>query len=618
MDIQMLLKKDIMILDLKAQNQISAIKEMVAQLKDKGYVTNEDQVTTGVLEREGLGSTGLGNGLAIPHVKCRAIKEPVVLFAKSKSGVDYNAMDGEPVYIFLMIAVPENKEAGNLHLEVLAEVSKLFIDNEFINRLREAQSANDVSSIFTSALLILRKEEQIVSDTGTSQLIVAVTACPTGIAHTFMAEKSLIETGKRMGVRVRVETNGSEGVGNRLTQEEIMNSIGVIIAADKKIEMGRFAGKSLVETSVSAGIKTPEVLIRKILAGNASVYQDDSGENMEDDSKNGRPNNIYKHLMNGVSHMLPFVVGGGILLAVSFLLENTVGTDHPVYSFFGMAGSNAFSFLIPILAAYIAMSIGDQPALMPGMVGGLMAANGGAGFLGGLAAGFISGYGMNQIKRLSKKMPESLNGTKPTLVYPVVGLILVAASMQWVVTPIFSALNEIINNALLNMGTTNSILLGAVLGGMMAIDLGGPFNKAAYTFALGVYTTTNDSSLMSVVMLGGMVPPLAIAISTTFFKRKYTKEDQQSGITNYVLGLSFVSEGAIPFAAVDPLRVLSSSILGSAIAGGLSQMWKVTMPAPHGGIFVSVLSNKPVHFCLALVIGSVISGIVLGVWKKEV
>lgn len=618
MDIQMLLKKDIMILDLKAHDKVSVINEMVNQLQEKGYVTNGKQVEAGVLEREELGSTGLGNGLAIPHVKNRAIKEPVVLFAKSKSGVDYNAMDGEPVYIFLMIAVPENKEAGNLHLEVLAEVSKLFIDNDFIYRLRDVQSADEVSAIFQSALWALRDEERMIPDARNSQLIVAVTACPTGIAHTFMAEKSLIETGKRMSVRVRVETNGSEGVGNRLTPEEIENCIGVIIAADKKVEMGRFAGKPLVEDSVSAAIKTPEQLIRKILGGNVPVYQDGSGVNTEDKNKMGNTKNIYKHLMNGVSHMLPFVVGGGILLAVSFLLENTVGANHPVYSFFSMVGSKAFNFLIPILAAYIAMSIGDQPALMPGMVGGLMAVDGGAGFLGGLAAGFISGYGMKQIKRLCKKMPDSLSGTKPTLVYPVIGLILVSASMYLVVTPIFSALNGLINNALTNMGTANSALLGALLGGMMAIDLGGPFNKAAYTFALGVYTTTNDSSLMAAVMLGGMVPPLAIAISTTFFKGKYTKEDRQSGITNYVLGLSFVSEGAIPFATVDPLRVLGSSILGSAIAGGLSQIWKITMPAPHGGIFVSVLSNRPALFCLALLIGSVVAGIVLGFWKKEV
>lgn len=607
-----------MILDMHSISKNEAVDEMVTKLLGAGYIDDKDQVIKGILDREELGSTGLGNGLAIPHVKSEAVLKPVILFAKSKSGVDYNAVDKMPVNVFLMIAVPENKEAGNLHLEALAQVSKLFIDDYFINKLKHATSPCEVTQVFASGLQALKTEEQSQSNTNSERLIVAVTACPTGIAHTFMAEKALIEKGKELGVRIRVETNGSEGVGNRLTVEEISSSIGVIIAADKNVDMSRFAGKPMVESAVSDGIKKPEALIMMILEGKAPVYRTVDSSINEYAHAGIKFGKIYKDLMNGVSHMLPFVVGGGILLAVSFLLENTLGAEHQLFTFFYSAGSSAFNFLIPILAGFIAISIGDRPALMPGMVGGLMAVNGGAGFLGGVAAGFISGYGINFIKKVLRHLPESLSGTKSTLLYPVLGLIMISASMFLVITPLFSTLNEIINQALNSMGTANSILLGAVLGGMMAIDLGGPFNKAAYTFALGIFTSTNDGSLLAAVMLGGMVPPLAVAISTTFFRNKYTKEERQSGVTNYILGLSFVSEGAIPFATVDPLRVLGSAILGSAIAGGLSQMWKVTMPAPHGGLFVAVLSNKPMLFCLSLLIGSVISGIVLGIWKKSI
>lgn len=616
MSIQDLLKKDVMIMNLQSTTKPQVLRELVQKLADQGYVTDVETVYQEALAREAEVSTGLGDGLAIPHVQSSAVTEPVILFAKSPKGIEYEALDGKPVYIFSMIVVPASSKGD--HLKALSEISKLFLDRLFIEKLKIAKTPDDVEKAFVAAAQ--QEQKPIVINNQQTKMIVAVTACPTGIAHTFMAEEALIKAGKELGVTVRVETNGSEGVANELTPKEISQSMGVILAADKNVEKQRFAGKPLVERSVSDGIKKPQELIQAVLNNQAPIYQGDgSTGDQTNRSENTRMGNaIYKSLMNGVSFMLPFVVGGGIFLAISFLVENTLGGDSPLFEFFNSAGSNAFSFLIPILAGYIAISIGDRPALMPGIVGGLMAVSGGAGFLGGLAAGFIAGYGTEFLKKLLKNLPASLNGTKPTLLYPVLGLLIISLAMVAIVNPIFSTLNTIINDVLSSMGTANAVLLGALLAGMMSVDLGGPFNKAAYTFALGIYTDTNNGALLAAVMLGGMIPPLAIAIASTFFKNKFTAEERQSGLTNYVLGLAFVSEGAIPFATVDPMRVIGSSIIGSVVAGGLSQVFGVTMPAPHGGIFVAVLSNKPLLFVLSLVTGAIVGGLILGLWKKPI
>lgn len=615
MSIQDLLKKDVMIMNLQSTTKPQVLKELVKQLADKGYVSDAEMVYQEALAREAEVSTGLGDGLAIPHVQSSAVTEPVILFAKSQKGIDYEALDGKPVYIFSMIAVPASSKGD--HLKALSDISKLFLDTSFIEKLKTKTTPDEVEQAFIEAA---QKQQRSTAVTQQAKMIVAVTACPTGIAHTFMAEEALIKAGKELGITVRVETNGSEGVANELTPQEISQSVGVILAADKNVEKQRFAGKPLLERSVSDGIKKPQELIQTVLNNQAPIYQGDGSASTQTSSseKAGVGNTIYKSLMNGVSFMLPFVVGGGIFLAISFLVENTLGGDSPLFEFFNSAGSSAFSFLIPILAGYIAISIGDRPALMPGIVGGLMAVSGGAGFLGGLAAGFIAGYGTELLKKLLRNLPASLNGTKPTLLYPVLGLLIISLAMVVIVNPIFSTLNNIINDVLSSMGTANTVLLGALLAGMMSVDLGGPFNKAAYTFALGIYTDTNNGALLAAVMLGGMIPPLAIAIASTFFKNKFTEEERQSGLTNYVLGLAFVSEGAIPFATVDPMRVIGSSIIGSAVAGGLSQVFGVTMPAPHGGIFVAILSNKPLFFVLSLVVGAIVGGLILGLWKKPV
>jgi PTS system fructose-specific IIC component len=436
-----------------------------------------------------------------------------------------------------------------------------------------------------------------------------------------MAEDALKKMAKEMGVTIRVETNGSEGAKNVLTPDEIRRASGVIVAADKNVEMPRFDGKPVLIRPVSDGIRKPQELIQKALQGDAPIYHggNKTVEEPENKEKKSIGNKIYKDLMNGISHMLPFVVGGGILIAISFLFEQVGGPDHPLYKLLmTIGGDGAFHFLIPILAGFIAMSIGDRPALMPGMVGGLMAVNSNAGFLGGLAAGFMAGYIVIGLRKLFAGLPKSLEGLKPILLYPVFGLLIAGSIMYFIFDPVFSTINTWLVTGLNNLGTANAVLLGLVLGGMMAIDMGGPFNKAAYTFAIGVFTSSGNTNglMMAAVMAGGMVPPLAIALASTFFKHKFTEEERKSGLTNYVLGLSFITEGAIPFAAADPLRVLTSCILGSAVAGGLTQLWNINIPAPHGGIFVAALANHALLFLLAVAIGSVISALVLGIWKK--
>lgn len=631
-----LMLKETMIMDMQATTKEAAIDELIASLATSGRINDPVLFKEMILKREGESSTGIGNGIAMPHAKTKAVNEPTVVFAKSSKGVEYESLDGQPANIFFMIAAPEG--AGNTHLRTLAALSRLLIDNDFIDQLMNTRTPDEVTALFdarqeeeagkkdskptSSAQSTPAEVTKAASENG--DFVVAVTACPTGIAHTFMAEDALLKKAAEMGVQIRVETNGSEGAQNVLTPEEIRRAKGVIVAADKKVDMDRFDGKPVLQRPVSDGIRKPQELISKALKGDAPIYHSEGGSSAGEkhEAKASIGSKIYKDLMNGISHMLPFVVGGGILLALSFLFEQIGGADNPLFKLL-MAlggGDGAFHFLIPVLAGFIAVSIGDRPALMPGMVGGLMAVNSNAGFLGGLAAGFLAGYVVIGLRKAFAGLPKTLEGLKPILLYPVFGLLIAGTVMYYIFDPIFGTINAWMVGALNNLGTGNAVLLGLVLGGMMAIDMGGPFNKAAYTFAIGVFTSSGNTNgeMMAAVMAGGMVPPLAIALATTFFKNKFTQQEQKSGLTNYVLGLSFITEGAIPFAAADPLRVLTSCILGSAIAGGLTQLWAINIPAPHGGIFVAALANHALLFLLAVAIGAVVSGLVLGLWKKRI
>lgn len=636
MKITELMIKETMIMDLKAKTKESAIDELIASLAGSGRINDPVLFKEKILLREAQSSTGIGGGIAMPHAKTRAVNEATVVFAKSAAGVDFESLDEQPARLFFMIAAPEG--AGNMHLRTLASLSRLLIEGDFIEALMQAATPDEVSALFDAKQAEQEneakdsdagnsgaKKESVIDDTvtDTQGFVVAVTACPTGIAHTFMAEDALKKKAQEMGVGIRVETNGSEGAQNVLMEDEIRRASGVIIAADKNVELARFAGKPLLQRPVSDGIRKPEELISKALKGDAPVYRSEGAARSTDAPEAqsaGIGSKIYKDLMNGISHMLPFVVGGGILLAVSFLIEQMAGADNPLFKLLQTigGGEGAFHFLIPILAGFIALSIGDRPALMPGMVGGYMALNSNAGFLGGLAAGFLAGYVILLLRRVFAGLPKAIDGLKPILLYPVFGLLLTGAVMFYLFDPVFSWINEGLIDVLNNLGTGNAVILGLILGGMMAIDMGGPFNKAAYTFAIGVFTSSGNTNgmMMAAVMAGGMVPPLAIALASTFFKHKFTESERKSGLTNYVLGLSFITEGAIPFAAADPLRVLTSCIIGSAVAGGLTQLWDINVPAPHGGIFVAALSSNALLFILAVLIGAVISGLTLGLWKK--
>lgn len=615
-----LLRKDIMILDMQSVDKSAAIDEMTRRLKDYEVINDFKTFEEAIWARENQSSTGLGDGVAMPHAKTNAVSEPTVLFAKSSRGVDYDSMDGQPTYLFFMIAVPDG--ADDTHLQTLAELSKKLLDKGLVDKLKQATSPGNVQALF--------QQEAAEAPSATSSndgdtkdekpFLVAVTACPTGIAHTYMAEDALKQKADEMGVDIRVETNGTDGTKNALTPDEIKKAQGVIIAADKKVEMGRFNQKQVLEGPVSEGINKSEDLITKIINNNANVYysENDNDTTTAASEHTGSVwRKIYQDLMNGVSYMLPFVVGGGILMALSFLFEGTVGEDSVLFKFFNTIGENAFDFLIPILAGYIAMSIADRPGLMPGIVGGVMAVDSDAGFLGGLAAGFLAGYLTVWVKTWFRHLPKSLEGLKSVLLYPVISLFLIGLLMYFIIGPVFSTINTGMMTFLENLGTGNSVLIGIILGGMMAIDMGGPFNKASYTFSIGVLSDTGDGSFIAAAMVGGMLPPIAIALATTFFKNKFTKEERQSGLTNYIMGLTFITEGAIPFAAADPVRVIGSSIIGAAIAGGLTQVWHSTLPAPHGGIFAVVLGEGRLLFFVALIIGSIISAILLGLWKKS-
>ncbi|WP_304205835.1 PTS fructose transporter subunit IIABC [Peptostreptococcus russellii] len=625
MKISDLLKKEIMIMEIAADNKIDAINEMIAKLKEKKMISDEELFREEIMNREELSSTGLGDGIAMPHAKTKAVNTPCVLFARSEKGIDYDSLDGQPAHLFFMIAAEEG--ANNTHIETLANLSKLLLKANFIEKLRKAKNPDEVIELVEAGekenkeIEKKKKEDKKIQTKDIKKpFIVAVTACPTGIAHTYMAEDALKEKAEKMGVDIRVETNGSDGAKNVLTKEEIEKAVAVIVSADKNVEMDRFDGKHLIKTPVSEAIRNTEGLINRALNKDGKIYNaENKNQDKESKEKLSIGSKIYKDVMNGVSHMLPFVVGGGILIAVSFMAESLFGSNSEIYKFLmDIGGNGAFSLLIPVLAGYIAMSIADRPALMPGMVAGLMAVQTGSGFLGGLAAGFIAGYVIVLLKKLTAKLPKSLEGIKPMIIFPVLGLLITGAIMYFGINPVFSGINKSMNDALTHLGTGNAVLLGAVLAGMMAVDMGGPINKAAYTFAIGVFTSTQQGNFMAAVMAGGMVPPLSIALATTVFKSKFTKKEIQSGLTNWILGLTFITEGAIPFAAADPVRVIASSIVGSAVAGGLTQLWHVSTPAPHGGILVAFVMepHQILFFLLAIAIGTAISGIIYGIWKK--
>ena len=623
MKINDVLLKELMIMDLKSTTKEGVLDEMIASLLDNDIINDREVFKEGIIAREAQSSTGLGEGIAMPHAKNNAVQQPAVVFAKSSAGVDYDSLDGQPAHLFFMIAAPEG--ANNVHLEVLASLSRQLINPDLLAQLKAATTPEEVQQIFSAAEESREEEERQEQANKTTiedakkPFVVAVTACPTGIAHTYMAEDALKKKAAEMGVDIRVETNGSEGAKNILTAAEIEQASAVIIAAGKKVSLDRFNGKHVLQRPVSDGINKAEELINKAVNQQAPILSVDVDASKSDDEEDNQSvfGNLYKDLMNGISHMLPFVVGGGIILAISFLFESSFGSDSVLFESFNTIGSTAFNFLIPILAGYIAYSIADRPGLLPGMAGGLMAVNQNAGFLGGLVAGFMAGYVVHVLKRLFRKVPKTLEGLKPILLYPVFGLLITGLLMFFIIGPVFSGINTAMLNFLENMGTGNTVLLGALLGGMMAIDMGGPFNKAAYAFSIGIFTDTGDGAWMAAVMAGGMIPPLAIGLATLVFKDKFTDAERQSGISNFVLGISFITEGAIPFAAADPLRVITSSIVGSAIAGGLTQLWNVAIPAPHGGIFVIGLAENPLMFLLTLVIGMVISATILGLWKNK-
>lgn len=620
MKITQLLSKESINLNLHPAPKAEIIDSLLELMYETGNISDKQEFKKAILAREAQFSTGIGEGIAIPHGKSSAVKNATLVAGVCKEGTDYESLDGQPSKLLFMIAAPEGE--NQLHLDVLANLSSLLMDPEFKNSLLHAKSPEEFLSIIDKAEKEKYPEAQetpvLAKKDGYS--ILAVTACPTGIAHTYMAAQKLEDTAKELGINIKVETNGSGGAKNVLTKEEIANADAIIVAADTAVDMARFNGKKLIKTGVTDGIHKAKELLAK--APNAPIYHAEKTESFEGNSES-EAKNVYKHLMNGVSNMLPFVIGGGILIAISFLLDDysinpaSFGSNTPLAKFFMDIGGTAFGFMLPVLAGFIAMSIGDRPALAVGFVGGALAKDGGSGFLGALAAGFIAGYIMKFLKKAFSNLPQSLEGIKPTLLYPLLGMLLMGLIGIFVVNPPVTALNNMLNGALANMGNTSKVLLGIVVAGMMAVDMGGPINKAAYVFGVASIESGNFD-IMAAVMIGGMVPPLAIALATTIFKDKFTKKERGSALTNYIMGLSFITEGAIPFAAADPLRVIPACVVGSGIAGALSMFFGATLRAPHGGLFVLPVVGKPLLYFLALVIGSVVGALLLGVLKKKV
>ncbi|MDC7955854.1 fructose-specific PTS transporter subunit EIIC [Fusobacterium simiae] len=622
MEIKDLLKKDLMILDLKASTKMEAIDEMIARLKEKNIISDEVVFKDLILKREEKSSTGLGEGIAMPHAKTSVVNTPSVLFARSNKGVDYDALDGEPVHIFFMIAASEG--AHDLHIETLAKLSKMLLNDDFTKGLMTCETPDEVYALVDKysekPQETVKEETKEVQNTNRKKIL-AVTACPTGIAHTYMAEAALKEAGEKLGVDIKVETNGADGIKNNLTANDINEAVGIIVAADKKVETARFNDRKVIVTSTADAIKNAETLIKRVLNGEAPIFKAEASDNKseEDTQENDSIGRIiYKSIMSGVSNMLPFVIGGGILLALSFIVERFMG-ENELFKLLFNIGSGAFHFLIPVLAGFIAMSIADKPGFMPGAVAGYMASQG-AGFLGGLIGGFIAGGSIILLKKLTKNMSKQFDGMKSMVIYPIFSLVITGILMYFIIGPIFTKINVIVANWLNNMGTANAVVLGAILGGMMSVDMGGPINKAAYAFSIGVFTDTGNGAFMAAVMAGGMVPPLAIALAMTLFKNNFDEKEKQSTISNFILGLSFITEGAIPFAAKEPVKVISSCVIGAAIAGGLTQFWSVSAPAPHGGIFV-IPAMPSVHsaifFIVSIAIGAVISGVIFGILRGK-
>ncbi len=643
MRIRDLLKVEGIKLNAQAASKDDAISQLVKLQVASGNISDEEKYKKAIYAREAESTTAMGEGIAIPHAKTDAVKQAGLAAMTVPTGVDYDAPDGEPSNLFFMIAAPNTKE--NVHLEVLSRLATMLMDEEFVDALRAAKSPEDFIAVidrFESAQADAEEAKAAAAAAATASGnypdILAITACPTGIAHTYMAAENLEKKAKEMGLTLKAETQGSVGAKNVLTADEIAHAKGIIIAADKKIDLDRFAGKQVYSCSVSKGINEPEVLINKILNNEAPVLDGTVQVASGSDEKEGIGRALYKQLMNGVSHMLPFVVGGGILIAIAFLLDGAAagtsdfGSSSPLAHFFKQIGDVAFGFMLPILAGYIAMAIADRPGLAVGFVGGSLASAGysfawlanpdaalvGGGFLGALFAGFIGGYLTLGLEKLCDKLPDSLEGIKPVLLYPLFGILGIGLVM-FTVNPLFAAINTGLNNVLASMGTTNLVLLGAIVGGMMSIDMGGPFNKAAYVFGTAMLAegTTAGQVIMASVMVGGMVPPIVIALSTTFFKDRWTKADRDAGLVNYIMGLSFISEGAIPFAAADPGRVLPSCIIGSAIAGAISAAAGCTSPAPHGGFWVVAIIGNPLMYTVALVVGSVVGCLILSMLKKK-
>lgn len=638
-----LLKKDAIELNTSVASKSDAIDKLVALHEKAGNLLDVNAYKDAILAREAQGSTAIGEGIAVPHAKSESVKTPGLSAITVPNGVDYEAPDGKNSDILFMIAAPLD---GDLHLEILSRLMVMLMEPEFCASLRGAKTTDEFLSI------IDKKEAEKYPEEPKAEVpkkegyrILAVTACPTGIAHTYMAAEALEKAGEKLGYPLKAETNGSGGAKNILTKKEIEECDGIIIAADKNVEMARFDGKHVIKTSVSNGINKPEELIKKIVDGKASIYhaEGDELEATDDDEKEGFGHKVYKHLMNGVSHMLPFVVGGGVLIALGFLIDTiagnadaggTFGFTSPIASAVFWIGKAAFALMLPILAGFIAQSIADRPGLLPGIVGGVFAANGYtfqafmenkdlvgdgsavSGFLGALLAGFVAGLLVNLLKKAFSWMPKSMDGIKPVFIYPLLGTLLMGIFMC-LVNPVVGAINTGVSNFLSTLGETSKLLLSIVLAAMMAIDMGGPFNKAAYVFGTAAIADGN-TWIMAAVMIGGMVPPIAIALSTTFNKKKWNKEELKSGPVNYLMGLCFITEGAIPYAASDPLRVIPSCMVGSAVAGALTSLFNVTCPAPHGGIFTFIVCDHPLLYIVALAVGSVAGAFMLSILKKNV
>ena len=649
MKIQDLLRKDVMLLDLQATEKTAVIEEMIKSLTDHGYVTDFETFKEGILAREALTSTGLGDGIAMPHSKNAAVKEATVLFAKSNKGVDYESLDGQPTDLFFMIAAPEG--ANDTHLAALAELSQYLMKDGFADKLRQVTSPDQVIELFDQASEKAEEVAVVEPANKGGDFLVAVTACTTGIAHTYMAQEALQKVAAEMGVGIKVETNGASGVGNKLTAEDIKNAKAVIIAADKAVEMDRFDGKPLINRPVADGIRKTEELINLALSGKAEIYKATNASGVAESSneKLSLGGAFYKHLMSGVSQMLPFVIGGGIMIAIAFLLDqilgvpkdqlSNLGSYHEIAAQFKSIGGAAFGFMLPVLAGYIAYSIAEKPGLVSGFVAGAIASSGASfggvayaaggektlslvgvssGFLGALVGGFLAGGVILVLRKLLAGLPRSLEGIRSILLLPLLGVLVTGFLMLAVNIPM-SAINTALNDFLASLSGSSAVLLGLLVGGMMAVDMGGPVNKAAYVFGtstLASTVSTGGSPVMAAVMAAGMVPPLAVFVATLFFKNKFTEEERNSGITNIVMGLSFITEGAIPFGAADPARAIPSFIVGSALTGALVGLSGIKLMAPHGGIFVIGLTNNPILYLVYVLIGAVVSGIIFGFLRK--